>query len=343
MLRPWSNPNKNTTWNSLTRAVGDIANASNPLSASGAAAQGLKLHAAKTKALILGQSDLVTFVTSVNASAASSAAGDLRCFVDKEGQLVGLEQGGAAACSLSGDAVVVPTTKGYISQVQLAYTYDGIYVARLILDLRANATAEPVSYSCGSAGGKAVNLLPSNKDYVVTKLGVGCQPLPGSSGSGSGRRLRRRRLNQQQVIVGEGLGVAASDFAVAAAPLSVLPLDPATGVPQTPSGIGDILVPEEPVPVPTTTPVPAEGPPGPPGGLRLLSFLLLIVEFPFSFFFVSSPFPFSHTPQKKSTTPINYNSSLIFRTDGPAGASGSSGCAWLQRHGRGHGRDGSSG
>jgi hypothetical protein len=64
----------------------------------------------------------VTFVTSVNASAVSSASGDLRCFVDKDGQLVGLEQGGSAACSTSGDPVIVPTTKGYISQIQLAYT-----------------------------------------------------------------------------------------------------------------------------------------------------------------------------------------------------------------------------
>ena len=261
----------------------------------------MKLHEAKTKALILGQSDLVTFVTSVNASAASSAAGDLRCFVDKDGQLVGLEQGGAAACSTSGEAIVVPTTKGYISQIQLAYTYDGVYVARLILDLKANATAKPVSYSCGSAGGKAVDLLPSNKDYVVTKLGVGCQPLSGSNGSG--RRLRRRRLNQQQVIVGEGLGVAASTFAVAAAPLSVLPLDPATGVPQTPSGIGDILVPDEPVPVPTTTPVPAEGPPGPPGGLTFLFFFFSSSSFGYLFFLFLLPFPFL-TRRKKNRPPL---------------------------------------
>ena len=160
-LRPWSNPNKNTTLSSLSRAAGQVANSSNPLNATKAVAQGLALHSSETKALISGQSDLVTFVGSISASSSSSPPGDLRCFVDPStGQLVGLEQGGAAACSTSGDVVVVPTSSGYISQIQLAYTYDGKYVARLIFDLKANATAEPVSYSCGSAGGQSRGLAP---------------------------------------------------------------------------------------------------------------------------------------------------------------------------------------
>jgi len=83
----------------------------------------------------------------------------------------------------------VPASAGYISQIKLAYTYDGAFVGRLVFDLKANATAKPVSYTCGSAGGKAVDLLPSKGAFVVTKLGVGCAPLP-SVAAGTGLSAR---------------------------------------------------------------------------------------------------------------------------------------------------------
>ena len=124
----------------------------------------------------------------------------ITCFVDPStGQLVGLEQAGQTACSPTGDVTVVPASAGYISQVRLAYTYDGAFVGRLVFDLKANATSKPVSYTCGSAGGKAVALLPSKGAFVVTKVGVGCAPLP---------------------AVAAGTGLSASTITVTAAALA---------------------------------------------------------------------------------------------------------------------------
>ena len=187
-LRSWLPPNKNTTVGALGRAVGSVANSSNPLNATKAVAQGLALYKQETKALILGQAGIVSFVNSVNTSA--SAGSPIRCFVDPStGQLVGIEQAGQTACSPTGDVTVVPASAGYISQVKLAYTYDGAFIVRLVFDLKANATSKPVSYACGSAGGKAVDLLPSKGAFVVTKLGVGCAPLP-SVAAGTGLSAR---------------------------------------------------------------------------------------------------------------------------------------------------------
>ena len=142
-IRGWVNPDKNATVQALGRSVGVITNSSNPLTATKAAASGLELYKRETKALILGQSGLVTYASSINAS--PTAVSDLKCFVNPAtGQLVGLEQaGGAVSCSTAASVVVVPTsTAGYISQVKLAYTYDGTFVGRLIFELKANATAE---------------------------------------------------------------------------------------------------------------------------------------------------------------------------------------------------------
>ena len=234
-LHSWVPPNKNTMLGALGRAVGAVVNSSDPLHETKALSQGLGLSTSETAALIKGQSDVVTYVSSVNAS--PSPAGDLRCFVDPAtGQLLGLEQSGTAACSVASDVVVVVplSTGSYISQVKLAYTYDGAFVGRLVFELKADATAKAVSYTCGSAGGKAVSLLPSDRDFVVTKVAVGCAPLPAIDGGigGSGRRLQASL----------SLGLSAGSFGVTAAPLSVLPVDPATGIPRTPS-LGDFLAP----------------------------------------------------------------------------------------------------
>ena len=232
---------------SLGRAGGSVRDRAKSL------VQGLSLYNSKTKALITGKSNLVTFVPSVNISSSPQPASDLMCFVDsKTGQLVGLGQSGSAACSASGNLVVVPTSQGrYISQIKLAYTYDGLFVGRLIFEVRANASAKPSSYACGSAGGKAVELLPTG-DYVVTRLGVGCAPLPAVGGG-------RRRLQRALLLAGEGL--SATRFSVDAASLAVFPVDPATGTHQVPSGFAEILAPENPVPI---TPSPTPGPPTPP-------------------------------------------------------------------------------
>lgn len=262
-LRAWSNPPKNTTVSAAARAAAAVSNSSDPLEASRALAQGLATYETKTKALITGQAQVVSFESSVAASpSAGGGSGDLGCLVDTEtGQLVGISQSGAVACSPTGTRVVVPTSKGgYISQLKLAYTYDGAFVGRLVFYLKANATAKPIAYNCGSAGGKAVDLLPNDEDYIITTLGIGCAPLPAINGGGSGRRRRRRALQAAE------FGLSANAIRVAAAPLAVLPVDPATGAPQTPSGIGEILVPEGPQPVPTTVPSDdAAGAPGPPG------------------------------------------------------------------------------
>ena len=41
-----------------------------------------------------------------------------------------------------------------------------------------NTKQKPTTSTCGSAGGKAVSLLPNDNGYVITKLDVGCAPLP---------------------------------------------------------------------------------------------------------------------------------------------------------------------
>ena len=232
-LRGWAPPNKDTTASALGRAVGAVASSPNPLNATKAAGQGLELYERETKALFLGQSGIVTFVNSVGSSG-SAAGADITCVVDAvTGQLVGLQQAAVTACSTSGDAVVIPASSSYISQIKLAYTYDGTFVGRLIFDLKANATAKAVSYTCGSAGGKAVDLLPNNKDYIVTSVGVGCAPLPAVGGASG-----RRKLSAPPP---PAVGLSAQRFTVAAAPLSSLPIDPATGLPRTPL-LGDIIV-----------------------------------------------------------------------------------------------------
>ena len=149
-IRNWVNPDRNATVQALGRSVGVIANSSNPLNATKAAASALELYERKTKALILGKSGLVTHASSLVASL--TAASDLKCFVDPAtGQLVGLEQPeGTVACSRADSVVVVPTsTAGYISQVKLAYTYDGAFVGRMIFELKANATAVSISMAGG--------------------------------------------------------------------------------------------------------------------------------------------------------------------------------------------------
>ena len=236
-IHAWLPPNKNTTLGAIGRTVGAVTNSTDPLNATKAVAQGLALYKQETRSLILGQAGIASFASSLADS--GSTAADLRCFVDPAtGQLVGLEQAGSVACSTASDVVVVPTATSaagaYISQVKLAYTYDGAFVGRLVFYLKANATAkESVAFACGSAGGKAVELLPNGADFAVTTLNVGCAALPVSS---SGRRLRAAALTS-----GPGLGLSAGNFGVVAAPLDVLPVS-ASGVPLT-QPIGNVLVP----------------------------------------------------------------------------------------------------
>ena len=229
-LRGWASPSKSATLGALTRGAVAVVDSSNPLNATKAAAQGLALYKRETKALLLGQSGIVEIVNSVSSYV---PAADIRCFVDPAtGQLVGLQQAAVTKCSTSGDAVVIPISSGYISQIKLAYTYDGLFVGRLVFEMKANATAKPVSYTCGSAGGKAVDLLPDSNDYIVTKIGAQCAPLS------------------------KTVGLWAQSFIVSAAPLSSLPVDPASGVSQTPQ-LGGNIAPQgggSPTPAPTTPP-----------------------------------------------------------------------------------------
>ena len=120
-LRSWLPANKNTTLSALGRAFGAATNSSNPVNETAAITKGLFNYKSKTSALFKGQSGLVSYVSSV---AASPAASDLICYVDPAtGQVVGLQQAGSVACSTASSTVVVPTSsRGYISQIKLAYT-----------------------------------------------------------------------------------------------------------------------------------------------------------------------------------------------------------------------------
>ena len=146
------------------------------------------------------------------------ASSPITCFVDPSmGQLVGLEQAGLSACSPKGDVTVVPASANHISQIKLAYTEDGAFLGRLVFDLKADATAKPVSYTCGSTGGKAVDLLLSKGDFVVTKLGAGCAPLPSVAAASAWKRGgRRRSLSAAE----PGTGLSARGITVAAAALA---------------------------------------------------------------------------------------------------------------------------
>jgi hypothetical protein len=70
------------------------------------------------------------------------------------------------------------------SPPQAAYNYDGATIGRLVFEVKTapNGTAERVT--CGTAGGKAFDLLPEN--YAVTSLGVACAPA-----TGTGRKLHQ--------------------------------------------------------------------------------------------------------------------------------------------------------
>ena len=264
--RGWLPPNKNTTVSALQRSAALLSNSSSSPAAkaqeAASLARGLALHQAETKALLLGKSSVLTLVDQPSASSsAAGGGGDLYCIVDREtGQLVGLQQGGAAACSspsAATTAVVVPTSSSsssssssLVSQVKLAYSFDGLFVSRLVFYLRpeanastssaASAASSAVPYTCGSAGGKAVDLLPNGRDFAVTRLRVGCAPLAAAEDA-SGRR--RRRLQRRRTL-----------SAVLASPRS---------------GLGQILAPEEPspsplTPTPTTPPTPSPPPPPTP-------------------------------------------------------------------------------
>ena len=267
-LHAWALPMKDATLGALSRYASAIWSSPDPLNTTKELAKGLALHHLETSELIKGNPGIVTYVSSVDAAGNSSTLTDIACYVEPStGHLIGLKQSGALACSPSGSFVVVPISKGgYISQIKLAYSYDGLFVGRLVFYWKANTTAKPVALACGSAGGKAVDLLPNAEDFVVTRFGVGCAPLPqidgGSGSGGNGRRLRRSRRLQEAL-----LGVTTGSIHVDAAPLAVLPVDPETGAPTVPPGVGDIIVPENPQPVPTETPPSDDvaAPPGPPG------------------------------------------------------------------------------
>ena len=233
-LHPWSSPDKNATFGALGRGVGSIANSSKPLNATKSVVKGIELYSYETSELFKSKSGLVTIAPSVRNPSLPTA--DLQCFVSPTtGQLVGLQQGGTSACSTTSTSVVtVPTSTNYISQIKLAYTYDGLFVGRLIFELRANATAKAVEYSCGTAGGKAVGLLPwsdlylnANKKaglkglFAVSHVAVGCAPSALSSS-------------------GFATVPSATGFKITAVPLAALPVDPATGLPETP-GVGNVL------------------------------------------------------------------------------------------------------
>ena len=262
---------KDATLSALSRYASAIWSSPDPLNTTKELAKGLALHHLETSELIKGNPGIVTYVPSVDAAANSSTLSDIACFIEPStGQLIGLKQSGAVACSPSGSFVVVPISKGgYISQIKLAYSYDGLFVGRLVFYWKANTTAKPVALACGSAGGKAVDLLPNAEDFVVTRIGVGCAPLPpidggsGSSGNNNSNGRRRRRSRRLQEAL---LGVTTGSINVNAVPLTVLPVDPETGAPTVPS-VGEIIVPDNPQPVPTETP-PSDNiaaPPGPPG------------------------------------------------------------------------------
>ena len=289
--RGWLPPNKNTTVSALQRSAALLSNSSSSPAAkaqeAASLARGLALHQAETKALLLGKSSVLTLVDQPSASSsAAGGGGDLYCIVDREtGQLVGLQQGGAAACSspsAATTAVVVPTSSSsssssssLVSQVKLAYSFDGLFVSRLVFYLRpeanastssaASAASSAVPYTCGSAGGKAVDLLPNGRDFAVTRLRVGCAPLAAAEDA-SGRR--RRRLQRRRTrwatttTTTTMMGLSAGSFGVDAAPLAAVLASPR-------SGLGQILAPEEPspsplTPTPTTPPTPSPPPPPTP-------------------------------------------------------------------------------
>ena len=72
--RGWAPPNKHTTFGAFARAIEAVSNSSNPLNETKILTQGLELHKAETKALLKGQSNLVTYVSSVNFSPRPTSA-----------------------------------------------------------------------------------------------------------------------------------------------------------------------------------------------------------------------------------------------------------------------------
>ena len=96
------------------------------------------------------------------------------------------------------------------SSTQAAYNYDGATIGRLVFEVKTAPNATAQRTACGTAGGKAFDLLPKN--YAVTSLGVACAPATGSG----------RKLHQSSV------GISAKGLTVEAGPVSSLEANAAT-------------------------------------------------------------------------------------------------------------------
>ena len=98
--------------------------------------------------------------------------------------------------------------KRWKTQSQAAYSYDGATIGRLVFEVKTAPNATAQRFACGTAGGKAVNLLPRN--YALTSLGVSCATAADLAGSG----LPGRKLSQLAPT-----GLSANRLAVEAGPV----------------------------------------------------------------------------------------------------------------------------
>lgn len=142
-------------------------------------ARGLKLYAERTLALATGKEN-VTLVTPVPSGAyvVGGTYADAYCIIDDAtGKIVGLLGPGAAACTSTGTAVTIPLSAGPIVGIKGALDFDGATWGRFVFYVK-NVTSGAVSaVKCGTAGGKAVSLLPKRApgdELYVWSITAGC-------------------------------------------------------------------------------------------------------------------------------------------------------------------------
>lgn len=142
-------PSKNVTLQAIARGAADVVSSPNPLNETKVLAQELINYKQETIAAAKGSAGIVTYASSVQNP--TSYGSDIFCYVNNStGQALGVLQAGAAqvcgAATPGASQVVIPTSRNYISQIRIAYMLDSKTIGRITFQLRANASAKPVSY-----------------------------------------------------------------------------------------------------------------------------------------------------------------------------------------------------
>ena len=103
-----------------------------------------------------------TLLSAVPASPSAAAASDIVCYVDPAlGVVNNVRQANAAACTVGGVEVTIPTAGKFLTKVEMAVDKELPFIGRLIFHVRDSLDGKPSVHTCGWTGGDAVSLFPA--------------------------------------------------------------------------------------------------------------------------------------------------------------------------------------